>query len=39
VLCLSRKTVQTHRSGMMRKMGMASSSALTYYALKHRLID
>ena len=39
VLSLSVKTVSTYRTRLMEKMGLASNSDLTYYALKHKLID
>jgi DNA-binding NarL/FixJ family response regulator len=38
-LSLSVKTVSTYRTRLMEKMGLASNSALTYYALKNKLID
>jgi DNA-binding NarL/FixJ family response regulator len=38
-LCLSVKTVSTYRSRVMEKMGLASNSDLTYYALKAGLIQ
>ena len=38
-LCLSVKTVSTYRTRVMEKMGLESNSDLTYYALKHGLID
>lgn len=38
-LSLSVKTVSTYRTRLMEKMGLASNSDLTYYALKNRLID
>ncbi len=38
-LCLSIKTVSTYRTRVMEKMGLESNSDLTYYALKHGLID
>ncbi len=37
-LSLSVKTVSTYRTRLMEKMGLASNSDLTYYALKHGLI-
>jgi len=36
---LSVKTVSTYRTRLMEKMGLASNSDLTYYALKNGLID
>jgi len=38
-LSLSVKTVSTYRTRLLEKMGLASNSDLTYYAMKHRLID
>lgn len=38
-LSLSVKTVSTYRTRLLEKMGLGSNSDLTYYALKHRLID
>ncbi|MEP6719806.1 MAG: response regulator transcription factor [Variovorax sp.] len=37
-LSLSQKTVSTYRRRLMLKLGLASNSDLTRYALKHRLI-
>ena len=38
-LSLSAKTVSTYRARLMRKLNARSNSDLTYYALKHRLLD
>ncbi len=38
-LSLSVKTVSTYRSRVLEKMGLASNSELTYYALKHGLMQ
>ncbi|MEF7615754.1 response regulator transcription factor [Aquincola sp. MAHUQ-54] len=38
-MALSVKTVSTYRSRVMEKMNLASNSDLTYYALKHGLIQ
>ena len=38
-LSLSVKTVSTYRTRLMEKMGLATNSDLTYYALKNKLID
>jgi two-component system, NarL family, invasion response regulator UvrY len=38
-LSLSVKTVSTYRTRMTEKMGLTSNSDLTYYAVKHKLID
>ena len=38
-LCLSPKTISTYRSRILEKMKMKSSAELTYYAIKHELVD
>ena len=38
-LSLSVKTISTNRSRALRKMGMKTNSEITYYAIKHRLVD
>lgn len=38
-LFLSVKTVSTYRARLLDKMRMKSNAELTYYAIKHRLID
>jgi DNA-binding NarL/FixJ family response regulator len=38
-LSLSVKTVSTHKTRIMQKMGMQSAADLIRYALEHRLID
>lgn len=38
-LFLSIKTVSTYRSRVMEKMGLITNQDLTYYAVKHQLID
>lgn len=38
-LSLSAKTVSTYRARLMTKLHARSNSDLTYYALKHRLLD
>lgn len=38
-LSLSVKTVQTHRSRILAKMGMKSNAELVRYALEHKLLD
>jgi Response regulator containing a CheY-like receiver domain and an HTH DNA-binding domain len=38
-LFISEKTVGTHRSRMMEKMGMTKKSELTYYAIQNKLIE
>jgi DNA-binding NarL/FixJ family response regulator len=38
-MSLSIKTVSTYRARIMEKLGLASNSDLTYYALKNGLIQ
>ena len=38
-LCLSVKTIGTHRSRILEKLGMASNAELIQYALRHGLVD
>jgi DNA-binding NarL/FixJ family response regulator len=38
-LFISEKTVGTHRSRLMEKMGMSKKSELTLYAIQHKLIE
>jgi DNA-binding NarL/FixJ family response regulator len=38
-LAISIKTVSTYRTRLMEKLSLASNTDLTYYALKHALID
>jgi two-component system invasion response regulator UvrY len=38
-LGLSHKTVSTHRTRLMRKLALSSNSDLTYYAVKHGLME
>lgn len=38
-LCLSVKTVSTHKTRLLQKMGVANQAELVRYALKHGLID
>lgn len=38
-LSVSPKSISTYRSPLLRKLGLESNSDLTYYALKHKLID
>jgi DNA-binding NarL/FixJ family response regulator len=38
-LCLSVKTISTHRARIMEKMGMKTNADLTYYAIKNNLIE
>jgi len=39
VLCLSVKTISTYRARVLEKMGVRSNSELTYYAMKHGLLE
>lgn len=38
-LSLSVKTISTNRSRALRKMGMKTNAEITYYAIKHGLVD
>lgn len=38
-LCLSAKTVSTYRTRLLQKLHVVTNSDLTYYALKHALLD
>ena len=38
-LFLSRETVNTHRTRILRKMNARSTAELTQYAIRHRLVD
>jgi DNA-binding NarL/FixJ family response regulator len=38
-LCLSVKTVSTHKSRILQKMGKSSSAELIHYAIEHQLFD
>jgi len=38
-LFISEKTVGTHRSRIMEKMGMTKKSELTHYAIQNKLIE
>lgn len=38
-LSLSVKTVSTHKTKVMEKLGVSSTAGLVYYAMKHRLVD
>lgn len=38
-LSLSLKTVSTYRGKLLEKMGLSTNSELTYYALKHKLLQ
>jgi DNA-binding NarL/FixJ family response regulator len=37
-LSLSVKTVSTHRSRILKKMGVENNAQLSYYAIKHNLV-
>jgi two-component system invasion response regulator UvrY len=39
MLCLSAKTISTHRDRILRKMKMSNNAQLIRYALKHNLVD
>jgi two-component system invasion response regulator UvrY len=38
-LCLSQKTISTHRARILEKMRMKTNAQLTYYAIKSNLIE
>jgi two-component system response regulator NreC len=38
-LSLSTKTVEAHRTSLMRKLGVRKATELVRYALRHGLID
>jgi two-component system response regulator NreC len=38
-LSLSRKTIEKHRSNLMRKLGLRSATAVTAYAIAHGYLD
>jgi two-component system, NarL family, invasion response regulator UvrY len=38
-LCVSVKTVGSHRSNLLDKLGLASNAELVQYAMRHRLVD
>ncbi|MCF7972612.1 MAG: response regulator transcription factor [Phycisphaerae bacterium] len=38
-LCLSVKTISTNRSRALTKMGMKTNAEITYYAIKHDLVE
>lgn len=38
-LSISVKTVETHRSAIMRKLGLNSIVELVYYALRHKIVE
>ena len=38
-LCLSVKTVSTHKTHILAKMGLPNQAALVRYAIEHRLLD
>ena len=38
-LSLSVKTISTNRVRALRKMGMKNNAEITYYAIKHELVE
>ena len=36
-LCLSRKTVSTHKTNVLKKLNLSTGNELIYYAIDHRL--
>jgi DNA-binding NarL/FixJ family response regulator len=39
ILCLSVKTVETHRASAMRKLGITSTAGLVRYAVRNRIVE
>ena len=39
ILSISLKTVETHRSAIMRKLSLSSSAGLVRYAIRNRLVE
>jgi DNA-binding NarL/FixJ family response regulator len=39
ILCLSVKTIETHRSSAMRKLNLTSVAALVRYAIRNKLVE
>ncbi|MBU6460982.1 MAG: response regulator transcription factor [Proteobacteria bacterium] len=39
ILCLSIKTISTHKKNMMNKMKINSTAGLVHYSLKHNLVE
>ncbi len=39
VLCISPKTVETHRASALRKLGLSSTAALVRYAIRNKIIE
>lgn len=38
VLSISRRTIETHRANMMRKLGLKNKTDIIHYAVKHRIL-
>ena len=38
-LCLSQKTISTHRARLLEKMRMKTNAELTFYAIHNKLIE
>ena len=38
-LCLSKKTISTHRTHILEKMRLKNNAEITYYAIKRELVD
>jgi DNA-binding NarL/FixJ family response regulator len=38
-LCLSEKTISTHRTRILEKMEMKTNAQLTYYAISNELVS
>jgi DNA-binding CsgD family transcriptional regulator len=39
ILCLSIKTVETHRATPTRKLGITSTAGLVQYAVRNRIVE
>ena len=39
LVCISAKTVATHRSNLMKKLDLHSAAALTAYAIENKLVE
>jgi DNA-binding NarL/FixJ family response regulator len=39
VLCISLKTIETHRASLMKKLNVDSTAALVRYGIRNKLIQ
>jgi DNA-binding NarL/FixJ family response regulator len=39
LLCISSKTIESHRASVMRKLNLSSSAALVRYAIRNRIVE